>query len=85
MRYVVGSSTKPFPSICEVFVEVKREESRRMVMLTSLSTTESDTSLSTLTTHQNRIHAPHQQNQKTARSNYGAVIITSLTLQRRHV
>jgi len=38
-------STKPFASICEVFAEVRREESRIRVMLTSSFTTESDSYL----------------------------------------
>jgi len=41
--------TKPFPSIREVFAEVRREESRKRVMLNPARVTNSDTTSQSLT------------------------------------
>ena len=51
--------TKHFPSIWEVFVEVKREESKKKVMLNSSRTSNSDVYLQTSTLVSSRMKTPN--------------------------
>jgi len=50
--------TKPFPSMREVFAEVRREESRKKVMLSNHSTSEGLLQNSALNTTRGRISTP---------------------------